>query len=357
MKTLRGAAIIIGGTIGAGFISGAELVRFFHTKYFVLPVLFSSFLFAALSAGALALGRKHGGYENTLKALFGRGAAFVKYGVALASFIPCAGMLAGLDALFPAASPLLSLAGLLISALVLTRGTKGISALNLLLVPLLLFFVFWGGRGEKSLGYPVAEAGLGGWGGAILYASMNALLLFPVLLDAGRDVPHPAAAALGAGTLIALSALTILGCIYREGAGALNAEMPFLYVMRGKLVFSVAVALAIFTSLAASLFPLLELAKGCEGKKKYAAQGGMLLAAFLFSRLGLKDIILYLYPAEGAFGILLASICILDEYLFEKHHKKVHSRGEKAEDGGGAHHKVELKDLPAVNDQIAETRL
>lgn len=356
MKTLRGAVIVIGGTIGAGFISGAELVRFFHTQNIIFPIFVSSFLFALFAALLLLIGRKHGGYDGTLRALFKGAAPALKTMIALASFVPCAGMLAGLDALWPESAPLLSLCGLALSCAVLRRGTKGISSVNLLLVPILLGFVFLCGRGEKMFTCPSAGPDYG-MGNAVLYASMNALLLLPVLLDAGKDVPHPFVASALAGVLIAAGAATILGCIYREGASAFNAEMPFLYVMRGKTVFSVAVALAIFTSLAASLFPLLETAKGLLGKKRYAAKGGILLAAFLFSRLGLKDIVTYLYPAEGILGLVVVLLCVFNEYLFEKHHKKVHPRGKQAQDGGGAHHEVELEHLPAVHDQIAEPRL
>ncbi len=355
MKSLRGTAIVIGGTIGAGFISGAELVRFFHTRSFLVPVLVSSLLFVLFSALLLSVGRRHGGYDAAMRALFKRGAPFLEWTIALASLVPCAGMLAGLDALLPACRPLLSLTGLGLSYLVLRRGTRGISAVNFLLVPVLLCFVFWSGRGEKAFFYPVG--GGDGWGGAVLYASLNAFLLLPVLLDAGADVPHPFLASALAGVLIAAGAATILGCIYREGAGALGAEMPFLYVMRGKKVFSAAVALAIFTSLAASLFPLLQTVRDVPGKKKYAAEGGVLLAAFLFSRLGLTDIVTYLYPAEGVLGLVLVSLCVLNEYFFEKNNKKVHPGGEQAQDRGGAHDEVEFEHLSAVNDEVAKPRL
>ncbi|MDE6676153.1 MAG: hypothetical protein K2K12_00370, partial [Clostridia bacterium] len=101
MGILRGAMFIIGTSIGAGFLSGAELVRFFHTEHFFYPVMLSAFFFFLVSTFYLHLGKKYGGFAGALNALFGRGAKAIKIIISLSSFIPCAGMLAGLDALLP----------------------------------------------------------------------------------------------------------------------------------------------------------------------------------------------------------------------------------------------------------------
>lgn len=356
MKGLRGICIIIGGAIGAGFISGAELIRFFHTQYFFFPVMLSALFFFLQCALFLWLGRTHGGYEGALNILFKRAAPAVRAVIVLCAFIPCAGMLAGLDALLPALKPLLSLTGLLLSAAVLQRGTGGISFVNLLLVPILLGFVFMCGSGEKAFYYPLLPEGTTGFFGGALYAGMNAFLLAPVLLDAGRDVKNPVLLSAVAAAVIALSALTILGCVYREGAGALNAEMPFLYVMRGEAVFSVAVALAVMTSLASSLYPLMQSCNRFKRRKKYAAKACVLLAAFCISRLGFVGIISLLYPVLGGLGLLLSMFCALNEYLFKQHHKKVHSSGENAENQRCAHHKIEPEHLPTVHDEVAQPR-
>ncbi|MGN1077052.1 MAG: hypothetical protein ACI4ST_00915, partial [Candidatus Gallimonas sp.] len=117
----------------------------------MFPVLFSSALYFCMCLLFLSEGRKHGGYRGALSALFGRRAGVAETVAALFSFIPCAGMLAGLDAILPAFfSPLLSLAGLAVGTIVLKKGTKGISYFNLILVPRLLLFIFVFGRGDRS---------------------------------------------------------------------------------------------------------------------------------------------------------------------------------------------------------------
>lgn len=320
MGIVRGAFFIIGGTIGAGFITGAELVRFFGAKRFLLPLLLSCMLFFLLTAYYLHLGKKYGGSRGVLR--LSRWGGAVRIALMLCAFISSAGMLAGLDALLPVKVPVLSLAGLLLSVVFLEKGMGGISALNLILVPLLLGFVFFYAR-DLSFFYPRSGSKFG-W---LLYAGMNSFLMAPVLMDAGREMKRPILSSALASAFIAAAAVCILGSVYREGASAIFAPMPFLAATGGK-VFSVAVALAILTSLVSSLYPLFAACNELKGKKKIAAKGISLLAAFCLSRVGLHGIVGYLYPVMGGAGLLFSALCILYDEFFEKYHKRIHARGE-----------------------------
>lgn len=349
MGVLRGAFFIVGGTIGAGFITGAELVRFFGSDRFFLRLLLSMGLFFLLSFLFLRLGKKYGGFSGVLK-LF-RCGRLVQAAVLFSAFISSAGMLAGLDALLPSAAPILSLCGLLVSVFFVAKGMDGISKLNLFLVPLLLGFVFfYAGKGLVFF-YPRGVALRWGW---LLHAGMNAFLLFPVLTDAGMRMKKPLCSSALAALFVLTAGICILGSVYREGSSAINAELPFLYVARGKF-FSVAVGLAILTSLVSSLYPLLT---ACDllKSKKTAAKIFTLLAAFCLSRVGLKGIVSVLYPVIGGAGLFVSALCILYNYLFKKHHKEIHARGKDAENDGGAHHEIKFEHLPAVHDKVSESR-
>ncbi len=351
MGVLRGAFFIVGGTIGAGFITGAELVRFFGCKNFLVPLLCSCFFFFLLCLLYLRIGKKFGGYSGFLSRL-GRAAHLVRLIFLLCAFVSSAGMLAGLDALCPTISPLLSVGGLAVSCYFLGKGMEGVSKLNSVLVPLLLCLVFFYARGGIVFSDTGKETPRFGW---LLYAGMNAFLMAPVLTDAGKEMTRPVLSASFAGGLIAVAAVCILGGVCREGANAVRAEMPFLQVAKGKF-FAVAVGLAILTSLVSSLYVPFSACDKFHGKKKTAAKAGTLFAAFCLSRIGLKGIVGMFYPLIGGAGLFVSALCILYDQLFEKHHKKVHSRSQHAEDTGRAHHKVELEHLPAVDDQISESR-
>jgi uncharacterized membrane protein YkvI len=355
-EVVRGALFIVGTSIGAGFLSGAELVRFFHTERFFLPVLLSTLLYFGACVLYLRLGKKYGGFDGTLKSLFGRAGKAVRILVSLSAFIPCAGMLAGLDALLPACKPLLSILGLVAITVCLKYGMKGISILNSVLVPVLLIFIFYYGIGGLHGLNALFSVGREGYLGGIVYAFMNAFLAAPVLLDAGKNMKNPVLPAGIAGILIAAGAVCILGSVYAEGGGAVGAELPFLFVMRGRKIFYVAAAFAILTSLASSLYPLLKLSDGLRRKQKYAAKGATLLAAFALSRIGLSGIVRVLYPVLGIAGILLSVLCIFNEYFFKQYYEKIHFRRKQTQNARCGHHEIELKHLPAVHDQITESR-
>lgn len=346
-------AFIVGTSLGAGFLSGAELVRFFGAERFFPSVLISFAVFFLLSTLFLSLGKRHGGYDGALT-IFGRGKSAIKLILSALSFIPCAGMLAGLDALLPKVSPLPSIFGLILVLLFLRKGMKGIGVLNSVLVPALLLFVFYSAKGGLVFSYPALSGKL--WLG-IVYAGMNVLLGVPVLLDAGKSMKKPILSAALAALVIAVCALCVLGVIYREGAGAIFAELPFLYAMRNSRLFYIASALAILTSLASMLYPLLSLCANIRSKgKKNAARGGILLAAFALSRMGLTGIVKYFYPAMGFLGLSFSVICVLYEYFFKKHDQEVHCRRKDTKNHSRAHHKIELKHLPTVHDEVSESR-
>ena len=344
----------MGTGIGAGFLSGAELVRFFPTGGFILPVILSSVLFFAECLLFLYLGKKHGGYLNALSALFGKGATAVSVVICLCALAPCAGMLAGLNSLLPRFSPLPALVGLAVVLLCVRKGMQGISALNAVLVPALLVFIFAcaGGGSAQFLSMQLLPYGSG-----FLYAFMNAFLAAPVLMDAGREMKRVVLPAAIASIVIAAGAICILSAVNGAGEGALGAEMPFLYVMRGSKLFFVAAALAILTSLASAIYPMLGFCERFTGKKKYAAKIAILLAAFMLSYLGVGGVVRILYPVLGFGGIVLSAFCIFYEHLFKKHHQEIHSCGKHAEDKSRTHNEVELKHLPAVNNQVSKARL
>ena len=206
-------------------------------------------------------------------------------------------MLAGLDALLPDLKPLASIIGLLIAWVIAQKGAKGISVMNFVLVPALLFFVFFYGRGSLEFYYPF-RAGFYGIGGGILYAGMNAFLAAPVLMEAGKSMKRVVLPSILASAVIAACAVCILGKVYHEGAGAIGAEMPFLYAMRGNRIFYAASALAIMTSLTASVYPLFSACNGIRAGRaaKNAAKAGMRVGCVRIVFISFRNFSRLLFP-------------------------------------------------------------
>lgn len=358
MGTFGAVLFIIGTCIGAGFVSGAELVRFFGAEGFFLPVLLSGVVFFGLLVQALLLGKRYGGYEGVTNALFKRFSPAVRVGITVISLIPCAGLTAGFDALMPSFKPFPSLIGLCLVSLFTAKGMKGVGLLNTVLVPALVCFLFYFGKLGAAFSAFV-PTGASGFFGGVLYAGMNTFLALPVLMDAGKEMKRPKLSAALAAAFIGACALFVLGAVATAGEGAIGCEMPFLFVMRGNVLFYLAAALAVATSLASTLYPLFCFCNDIGKNRKlikYAASVFILLAAFALSRVGLSGIVCYFYPVLGILGLAFSAFCIFYENLFEKDHEKIHSRRQQTQQKRGAHHQVELEHLPAVDDKVPKSR-
>lgn len=298
--TLKIAFLIVGTVIGAGFITGKELIRFYG-GCFLLPVcFFTATTFAVLSYALLCLGKSRKDMENTKIGFTFDG---VRHVVLL---ITAGAMLAGIDGLqaqvLGVKFPFLSILALFVTLKISKKGVDGLGKCNAVLVPIMLV-LFLGGliaRGRFSIslfgdgmGVPLV----------VLYLSMNVFLASPVLLDAGKKYEKrtffPATAI--AGAVIGVCIFLIMGNLSMID-GAQTADVPVMLLWNSPLflvVIGVVILLAIFTTLLSSFYPLY-----CKVAIWQNKTGKILLclACFLVSRLGLSVIVGKLYPVIGVVG-------------------------------------------------------
>ena len=313
-------AALVGTVIGAGFVSGAELVRFFPSQGFVPWAVFCAALFSVLFYALLRLGKKYGGYAGVLRFAFGRFAPAVRMLVLGCSLVLCGSMLAGVDAAVREGFglccrfPFFALPSLVVLYFLSGRGMGGVCAVNLALVPLILAFVFGFAPGADYAGfaYSPPSGALYRGGMVLLYTAMNAFLAAPVACDMGANSEGGGAGCIAAAILIGFCAATVLGRIAREGAGAYTAEMPFLHAVGGGAagkLFALVCLCGIFTTLFSSYYPLHSFAQ--EKKHSALLRAGICAAAFLLSLLGLRGIVSWLYPALGFAGLFFFAACAL----------------------------------------------
>ncbi len=316
---IKVGASLVGTVVGAGFVSGAELVRFFPSEGFLPYVILSAFLFFAAFYFLFRIGKRCGGFDSVLQCVFGKISSIVKGFMLCCSLIMCASMLAGIDAAvregfaLDYVFPYIALLSLILLFFLSGKGMNGVYAVNLILVPLILIFVLYFAPGADYGGTPYdPECGiLPQLGSVFLYVSLNTFLAAPVVCDMGARSASGTGCVISS-VLIGFCAATVLGCIAREGAGAYTAEMPFLRAVGngaflGK-IFTLVCLCGIFTTLFSSYYPLYRLS---EGKKR-----GLLfrvcscLVAFLLSLIGLKRIVGFIYPFVGLAGFLFLGGCI-----------------------------------------------
>lgn len=377
---------LFGAVVGAGFMTGAELVRFFP--------LCAAFAHAAVAAGLFAAcflllfdaGRKCGGFEGALRCC-GRAAPVFRALLHFASFITCAAMLAGLDGAVRTgfglryALPVAALCALPAMFFVARRGMRGVAALSAALVPVMAA-VFAARAGDIPAGFTPSspQSAFTSLTGVCLYAAMNCFLAAPLACDAGRE-GSGRGGCIAAAALIGFCIAAALGAVAR--AGTAGEEMPFLAAGGGELT-AVACICAVLTTLFSSFYPLARAAEqysaekgGKERHKKRkeehtadaergtkesralpvreraaAVQAGLCAGAFLLSLCGLSGLVRAVYPLIGmagaAFFLLLAarrlpsllSSSPAQQQLFRQRHQGVHARGQQAEDGRRRHHQV-----------------
>ena len=377
---------LFGAVVGAGFMTGAELVRFFPLRAAFAHAAVAAGLFAACFLLLFDAGRKCGGFEGALRCC-GRAAPVFRALLHFASFITCAAMLAGLDGAVRTgfglhyALPVAALCALPAMFFVASRGMRGVAALSAALVPVMAV-VFAARAGDIPAGFTPSspQSAFTSLTGVCLYAAMNCFLAAPLACDAGREGAGRGGC-IAAAALIGFCIAAALGAVAR--AGTAGEEMPFL-AAGGEGPAAVACICAVLTTLFSSFYPLARAAeqysaekegKGRHKKRKEehtagaergtkdsralpvreraaAVQAGLCAGAFLLSLCGFSGIVRAVYPLIGmagaAFFLLLAarhlpsllSSSPAQQQLFRQRHQGVHARGQQAEDGGRRHHQV-----------------
>ena len=377
---------LFGAVVGAGFMTGAELVRFFPLRAAFAHAAVAAGLFAACFLLLFDAGRKCGGFEGALRCC-GRAAPVFRALLHFASFITCAAMLAGLDGAVRTgfglryALPVAALCALPAMFFVARRGMRGVAALSAALVPVMAA-VFAARAGDIPAGFTPSspQSAFTSLTGVCLYAAMNCFLAAPLACDAGREGAGRGGC-IAAAALIGFCIAAALGAVAR--AGTVGEEMPFLAAGGGGPA-AVACICAVLTTLFSSFYPLARAAEqysaekgGKERHKKRkeehtadaergtkesralpvreraaAVQAGLCAGAFLLSLCGLSGIVRAVYPLIGmagaAFFLLLAarrlpsllSSSPAQQQLFRQRHQGVHARGQQAEDGCRRHHQV-----------------
>ena len=324
MKTLKfilaTTSLSLGAVVGAGFVSGSELVCFFGTENYLPYLIITGVIFALSIFAVFSAALKFNSSIELNEALFGRDKP-VSVATLSSAFIFFTSMLAGLDALwnllgYLSGIPIFSILALLAVSFFAKYGVEGLEKLNLFLMPVVLLIincsVFFGGNADFSSNGRIE---FGGVGRSLLYVCMNVFVSLPVLNASavGKSKKALFISAVAVATIICVEAAVILAAVKFAGTNAAMSEMPLLMALGGeKFPFFLFVALLFgtVTSLASSYYPLYEFAKKKNGKTGVLILG---ILSFCASRLGLKAIVYYAYPVVGAFGaVYLARLLVFN---------------------------------------------
>lgn len=330
----RVAATYAGTVIGAGFASGQELLQFFvsYGAVGIIAMLFSGFLFALLGARILELGYRlrATNYHQVLYYICGPRLGLILDSVsALFLFGGLCIMLSGTGTVsrdyFEISYNTGSIAMVLAVAITVLFGVKGISLVNLLVIPLLIASTLT--VGISSLTHHCAE--LSGsllslpaqphlspaphWLLAcLLYVSYNLILGATVLAPLGREIKDRSVRLWGGilgGILLTLLGLIIILVIMLHYPDILSFEVPMLYVSNSQhnfnhLSYAAMLIKAMFSTAMASLYGCTVKLQSVTGMPFWLCLLNSAIVALLFSQVGFANLVSTLYPLFGYIALL-----------------------------------------------------
>lgn len=344
------AMLIIGTIIGAGFASGKEISAFFgkNISIVVAPLVgIGTFLLCYLFC---TIGRifKQTDFGAVNAKLLGKLRFVADIFLLLNSLIVLSGMLSGMDSLlnpiFPI-SPAYSIISGILCALIVSNGIKGLLKSNCVIVPFIIFFIVliccFNISATINLKFdPFTLPSV------IVYVSMNVMLACTVLTTINEKPKTVFWASLIAAIAITIIMLFIILTLNSQNT---NSDMPLITaaLSTNKFLYYAAVAVvatSIFTTMLTAFSGLSSWLTPILGKKLAIIVS--LIAGLIVSNLGFENVVAYLYPIIGIFGITYILLCVFFltkgsttlKKLFDKRNRKVHNSSQKTQYHGGRHH-------------------
>ena len=327
------AAVYIGAIIGAGLASGQELTLFF-VRFGIRGLWGAAIAGAAFAVlGALLLSRAKkmqcSSYEEYLQIIFGKKISAVFYFIVRAFLaVSFCVMLSGSGALFSEQFHLPPFSGVLLTALIcflaFCGNLKGLTAINVLLVPLMLLGMFCVCTAylllqarETWLAFQIGDSRF--LLSVLLYVSFNMLGGAAVLVPLSKTAKTEREACLG-GLLggLALLLVIVLACItlYLAEHTVIGQQLPILALSRRfsnavSFLYALVLYMAMLTTAVANGFSALEpFVQRGKSRRKTAAL--FCLASIPLSLLPFNGLIESCYTLFGFLGLLLLCAVVFD---------------------------------------------
>lgn len=331
----RITSVYIGTTVGAGFASGQEIVQFFSIYGYkgIFGILIATILFSII--GGVVLNRVYtkriSSYEDFIIPLFGaRTGKGIEIIITVFLFTSFCVMLAGSGAIFFQQFKVSYNIGIYVMSicalLTFMFSIKGISAVNSVLVPLLLMGITSIGlliilkEGLVFSNYNGAElTKTGNWfTSSILYVSYNSISaivimtsLLPIIPSREAGIKGGIMGGIGLGVL-ALFIIVPTLILYTDIS---NLEIPMLKIAsnlgrKEGIIYTLVLWCSMFTTAIASGF-------GCVKRLSYFFKINQRMTAIIFciitmplAKIGFSNLVSNLYPLFGYLGFFMVTFIL-----------------------------------------------
>lgn len=325
---LQIAAVYVGTVVGAGFATGREIVEFFSRFGFIgfISILMSGYIFIFLGAKLMRMAARiqANSYQELNEYLFGKlfGSAinilmlFMLLGV-------CAVMLSGAGAVFEEQLGLTKYTGIFItiglSIVVMVLGTKGLFAVNTIVVPMMIVFSFLlmmisiklPNFSEQILFIPFAEDGWKSVVAPFSYAAMNLSLAQAVLVPIASEINDDRTikwggilGGMGLTLILISSHITLVMLPNLE-----SYEIPMAVIMKtiASSFFGIYVLVIygeIFTSVIGNVFGIERQVRKFISIPSIVTVSIIFVICFFISLINYGTLLSYLYPIFGYISII-----------------------------------------------------
>lgn len=341
LLALQIAATYVGTVVGAGFASGQEVLQFF-TRFGgggLAGVLASTVLFFLLGYYVLTLGRNRGvtTYRDVSRLMLGASPSrLVNIVMYVMLFGVTVAMVAGSGALFAEQFGWPFFVGALLSvvvtALTLAFGMRGILSVNSLVVPAMSFFVlgtlaFSWQSGDLHQAVSQGALGIAGTGlwrslvSAATYVGFNVGFTLTVLIPIGSSVKSRATLAVGAffgAVLLGVLLVAMHLLLYRPEVLGGRYEVPMVHVAEVlpptlRYVFVIVLWGEIYSTLIANVYGLARELTHEREPRFMASVIVILVAAFSICQVGFARMVTHVYPIFGYASLLILGLLVFSE--------------------------------------------
>ncbi len=322
------AAVYVGTVVGAGFATGKEIVEFFSRFGFIglIGILMSGYIFIIQGTKLMRLAAKIGAksYQEFNIYLFGNFFGTIINGMMLLMLLGVtAVMLAGAGAVFEEQLGLSKnlgiIATVMLAVIVTVVGIKGLFAVNIIVVPLLIAFSFLMLSlsikvpyfAERVLFVPFAEDGWKSVAAPFSYTALNLGLaqavLVPVASEIGDDRIVKWGGFLGGAALTVILLSSHLSLVLLPDLSAY--EIPTAAVLKtlapgAYFIYILVIYGEIFTTLIGNIFGLERQLSVHLSVPRPAVVGGILAVIYLISFVDYGTLLSHLYPMFGYITIV-----------------------------------------------------
>lgn len=318
-------SVLIGTMIGAGFASGKEIYIFFakYGTYGIIGAIVSTILTVLILYCTLLIVKEHNIKDNNefVRKITKRDKTYmiIKNIINIFLLISFWIMSAGFCTFFKQelGVPIIVTAVLLAICIyiLLMKNIEGIIKVNTFIVPIMIIIILGISIKHNLNTNIIGEVSINNSNilrailSAIIYTSYNSITLIPIIISLNGCIQNKKdlkIVAIISSLIICILIISIFKILYATPINITNIEIPMLtilntYTQSEKILYSIAIVAAIFTSAIASGYGILE---NVKNKEKYKLANFVICAMIIpISYIGFGKLVELLYPVFGVIGI------------------------------------------------------